>query len=786
MKTVWVNLLSVIRKFRLAASLNIAGFAVAFAAFIIIMMQLYYEYTFDDYHPNASRIYRVEKTYEGGSSHIHTRPFIDEVIRSSPYIAAGTIITPYTPDYYFTVDDRQESTTYKEPYKRIYPDITKMFHFDMVEGDMECLKTPDRALIPESLARKLFGDQPATGQLLPGIHQEMLTDNDIKSIEVGGVYKDFPRNTQTDNLIYFNIGDENIDSRINSNYTAYVMLSEGVKPQDVIDNFNANSETAKDEKIGLGLIPLKDLYFLDYAGSEAIHKSGNREVSNILLLIAFLVLVIATVNYINFSTSIAPMRIRSINTQKVLGASERILKSMLLMESFAISMISFLLSLVIVHVFNRTGYITFVDTDLSLTANMPVLTLTAVIAIGIGLISGLYPAHYIMKYPPAMVLKGSFGLSPTGKRMRTGLVGFQFVISFALIIAAFFVYAQNRYMLNFNTGYDTEQIAVIFAGPKSMQHKDRYVNMLKANPDIEDVAFSMFKMGGTDTYMEWGGMKYLEEDVFSIILPVSWNFPEVMGIGYEGRKLNESFESDGKAYLIPNKKLKERYGMLQDSRMEVAWQPDKVYSIPGFINNINPKSLKHGTENICLLVGGEGYKMYSYIKIRAGANMHNVVWHIQSTVKELDPVFPFELEFFDTFHDRMYRKELNTSKMIFLFSMLAVILSVVGVFALVIFETEYRIKEIGIRKVHGASVGGVLWMFNRHYLVILTICFVIATPFAWYGVSEWLKGFAYKTPMYWWIYLAAFLIISFITFFTVTYQSWKAAVRNPTDSIKTE
>jgi len=152
----------------------------------------------------------------------------------------------------------------------------------------------------------------------------------------------------------------------------------------------------------------------------------------------------------------------------------------------------------------------------------------------------------------------------------------------------------------------------------------------------------------------------------------------------------------------------------------------------------------------------------------------------------IDPAWPFEIEFFDKIYDNLYRKELNTSKMVFLFSLLAVILSIVGVFALVVFETQYRFKEIGLRKVHGATIGGILWMFNRHYIIILVACFVIATPLAWYGVSEWLKGFAYKTPMHWWIYALAFLIVSLITVLTVTYQSWQTATKNPTESIKSE
>ncbi|MDR2920859.1 MAG: ABC transporter permease [Tannerella sp.] len=790
MKTMRINLLSIIRKFKYAVLLNVAGFSAAFAAFIIIMMQLHYEYTFDEYHPNASRIYRVERSYSWGSSAIQTRPFIDEVINSSPYILAGSIYTPYSGDYYFSVEDDPESSGYSEPMIYCYPGITDVFNFTMVEGDAGCLEHPGKALIPQTLAIKLFGDRPATGKILRPLfdYKEMEEVFGFSDLEVGGVYKDFPKNTQLNNAIYGNIGKLNLGNRVNMNYLSYVLLDGNVSPQDVIDNFNRTSESAKlevedDESFSLALVPLKDLYFSGY--SDGIQKTGNKNTSNILLLIALLVVIIAAINYTNFSTSVAPMRIKSINTQKVLGASDFLLRKTLLLETLTVCMVSFLISLVIIYSFNKTGYITFVDTDLAFSSHMPVLVMTGIVAFIIGIIAGVYPAYYMMKYPPAMVLKGSFGLSPSGKKLRTGLVGFQFMVSFILIIAAFFIYGQNEYMKHFNLGFDTDQIAVIYAGPKSVEQKDVYVNKLKENPNIEDVAFTMFKIGGTNTYMSWGGMKYQGKEFNSYILPVSSNFLDMMGIPYEGQELLTSFDASEAHYLIPNKKLMQEFEMEPNSTIEVSWHEKGPFGVLGFADNINPKSLKYTIENFCFMIG-QSNSHNSYIKIKAGSNIEDVVEHIRQTVAEIDPAWPFEIEFFDTIYDNMYKKELNTSKMIFLFSLLAIIIFIVGVFALVVFETQYRFKEIGIRKVHGASIAGILWMFNRHYLKILVVCFVIASPFAWYAVSEWLKGFAYQTPLYWWVYVLAFLIVSFITILTVTYQSWQTAVKNPTDSIRTE
>ena len=176
----------------------------------------------------------------------------------------------------------------------------------------------------------------------------------------------------------------------------------------------------------------------------------------------------------------------------------------------------------------------------------------------------------------------------------------------------------------------------------------------------------------------------------------------------------------------------------------------------------------------------------SYIRLQAGGDVQAAVEHIRKTVASIDPSFPFNIEFYDTLFNNLYHREENLRSMITMFSLLAIIISLVGVFGLVVFETQYRQKEIGIRKVHGATVGEILAMFNKAYIRIVAICFVLAAPVAWYGVKVWLESFAYKTPMYWWVFVLAFVIVSVITIATVTFQNWKAANANPVDSIKTE
>lgn len=795
MKTLGIHIITIARKFKFATGLNIIGFAVSFAAFLVIMMQLHFESTYDDCHPNASRIYRVERGAGNGSVAILSIPFIDAVLQSSPHIAAGTLTEPFANPFYFILDNESDLKGYKEVLAFCYSGFPRVFSLDMVEGDPDCLQEKGKIMIPQSLARKLFGNEPALGHLIKPIYEEMFQGLGIKYFEIGGVYKDLPANTQLNNSMYVNIDlvkdvfhYANWD---NNNFLAYVRLDEQTSPEDVIANFNRHfdfSRYGKDEKAGLVLTPIKDLYFQSDRYNEGYQKTGNKDTSRLLSFIALLIVLIAAINYTNLSTSIAPMRLKSINTQKVLGASDFILKKTLLVETMSVCLLGFLGGLGIVYLFHRTQMITFVDTDLRFAPHGSVVAATAGIAVLIGLISGLYPAYYMVKFPPALVLKGSYGLSPAGKRLRTALVSIQFMISFALIIAAFFIYAQNQYLRHHNVGFVRDQIAMVQVGFKCLQHKDVYVQKLNQNPEIEGVAFSMFKFGGTNTYMQWGGSEaaYEGKQFGCYVLPVSANFFEVMGIRYEGLPLHASYDSPQHTYMIPNRKLKEEFQMQVNGKIDAPWRTQEGYSILGFVDNVNPKSLKYGVENICFMLGDSENKPHTYIRIKKGADMPAVVGYIRQTLKSVDPSWPEEIEFFDSVYNHLYKKEQTISQMIFMFSLLAVILSMAGVFALVMFETQYRSKEIGLRKVHGATILNLLWMFNRHYFKILAVCFVIASPFAWYGVNEWLKGFAYKTPLYWWIYAAAFLIVTVVTMLTVTYQSWWAATQNPTRSIKTD
>lgn len=641
-------------------------------------------------------------------------------------------------------------------------------------------------MVPRSLADKLFGeDISAVGKTLRA--EENIWTKSAKLFTIGAVYKDFPENTQLRNVVYTAIDpDYNINNFSSSNWVCYLLLDNPAMADEVADNFNRHFDFKKIYHEGeqIRLVPLTDIYYMNETQDGGTFRSGNKEVTALLFGIALLIVIVAAINFTNFSTSLTPLRIKSINTQKVLGSSDTLLRRSLLIEAALISFMAWLVSLVIVWGLDWAEALPFIEADLSLVSNLPIVFLCGIVALVIGWLAGIYPAYYITSFPPALVLKGSFGLSPSGRKLRTTLICVQFVVSIVLIIGACFVQIQNSYMRNFSLGFDKDQVAIVELNETMYnKHHDTYVNRLKENPGIEDVAFAMEKVGSKDGYNTNGG-NYKGKDFQYFIIIASSNFLRVMGIPViEGRDFSKADELSDHVSYIFNRTAME--GL--DMQVGDAFDSYSSGHLVGFSDDVKFTSLRGGEDNIAFLVGNFGYSLpISYIRLKAGSDIHAVVGHIQETMRELDPSYPFNIEFYDEIFNHLYRKEENLRSLVTVFSLLAIIISLVGVFGLVVFETQYRRKEIGIRKVHGATVGEILLMFNKAYLRIVGICFVIAAPIAWQGVRMWLEGFAYKTPIHGWVFLIALLIVTVITLLTVSFQNWKAANENPVNSIKSE
>jgi putative ABC transport system permease protein len=410
------------------------------------------------------------------------------------------------------------------------------------------------------------------------------------------------------------------------------------------------------------------------------------------------------------------------------------------------------------------------------------------ISVLLGLVAGLYPAWYMTSFQPALVLKGSFGLSASGRKLRTALIGFQYVVSIGLIIGSSFIQIQNNYMRSYKLGFDKDQVAMVTLSQDIVTKSgDLLVNRLKEYAGIEDVGFANTIVGASDVYSA-NYFRCNNKEFNSEVIDVSWNFLNVMGIPVtSGRDFSRSdAQSDSTYACIFTKRMLDVVPDMEPGYpLEKSWMG--TGSIAGFIDNIKVSSLRSSNKPLMFRVSERFSGLtISYIRLKVGTNVEEAVAHIHRVITDIDPAYPFEVEFYDTVFNNLYHKEQYLKKMITLFSLLAIVLSIVGVFGLVVFETQYRRKEIGVRKVFGATVQEILNMFNKIYLKVVSICFVIAAPFAYYGVHKWLENFSDKTPVFWWVFVLAFAVVAAITMLTVTFQNWKAANENPVNSVKSE
>ena len=775
------NLLHVIRNFKAAFILNLLGLAVAFTAFMMIMMQVRHEQTFDRCYDGADRIVRLDVRVDGDGQAIVNRPLARMFAQSSPEIEASCLMQAVSGTQFLQIERNGVWQGYSLDYWDVSPGITEVFGFDMIEGDRKALETPHSAIISESMARRLFGNESAVGKLIGRDNQMTVT----------GVYRDFPRNATIRNILYTSMNPkENYDNWGNWNYYCFLKLSESANPEDIIENFresNPDMDTGNSLWAGNGLVellldPLPELHFKSAGAFDGTPKASRGTV-NALIAVGFIILLIAGINFTNFSTALAPMRIKGINTRKVLGSSNLAIRCGIIAEVILVSAVAFLLSVLMLRLAGMSPLSSLLDCDMSLRLNTGIILACAAAAVILGTLSALYPAFYMTSLPPALVLKGSFGLSASGRRLRTVLVEVQFTASFALVIAASFIWLQNRHMLKTPLGFDKDQLIVTDINENISKSGDAFKEDIRKIAGVENVSFSSFTLAAGDFYMTWG-REFRGEQISFACLPVDHDFLNTMGISVtEGRNFSAEDEMKENGTYIFNETARRQYDMHAG---------EDIYGdeIAGFIPDINFASMRQSITPMAFYMFGKEHWgnpfQAAYIRVSAGSDLRAVRKAVEDCLRSFDPEYPFNVRFYDSILEDTYQKEQRTGSLITLFSLVAIFISIVGVFSLVVFDCEYRRKETAVRKVLGSTGGEIIGMFCRSYLTILAICFVIGAPVAWLAVDKWLESFAYRSPLHWWVFPASFAAVAAVTLLTVIWQSWRTANENPVKNLRSE
>jgi len=779
MKTIIQNFVSLFRRFATATVLNIVGLSVAFTAFLILMMQVTYDWGYDRFHKNAKRLYRVEMAHEeGGGQPVLPRPFIEVFFASSPHILNGSIVNKWDNKRSIAIEFKGERTGYEEYYEKVSSTYPQLFDFKIIEGDPNALEHPNKVLIPESMARKFFPGSSAMGKRLDGAELQA---------EIGGVYHDFPENSIIRNAIYQRIPDsEDAEQWGYHNHQAFILLDDPANKDAVLDNFEKYYRPAEYTYHGntVRLTNLPDVYYQTDTNFDSQAVKGSRAQVLVLFGIALLIVSIAAINFTNFSNSLVPIRLKSINTQKVLGCSIKTLRLSMVIEAIILCLLSFVIAILAVLLLSETTLKDMISGGINLSDHVILMVYTGIFAVCVGLFAGLWPAWYITSFSPALVLKGNFGLSGKGKGLRNILVGIQFTASFVLIIGAIFINLQNRYMTHSSLGFDKDQVAIVKLNNKLKSNTDLLRRELKEITGIEEVAMVDRVIGGGDTYSTMGRTYHGKQIQFQMI-NADPSILDVLGIEVtEGRKFfPEDIQGDG-AYIF-NERARKEFGLELGNTIDLDWEQYHFREkLVGFMDDLKYNSYRSDAGPFAFYT--KGGRQYAMFRISAGSNYHLLADNVRRTLTKLDPDFPFQINLYNEVLDNLYHREIILGQQVTFFSLIAILLSLIGVFGTVLFESAYKRREIAVRKVFGSSVREILLLLSNRYIQILTICFILAIPIAWYVISGWLQNFAYKTPMYWWVFMLSFIVITIITLFTVTIQNWRAAMANPVDSIKTE
>ena len=810
------NFLTLLRRYTTSSVLNIVGMAVAFAAVYLIAVQVKFDLSYNRVIPNSERIYRLEYPNEAGSGrweHTWNRQYPDNLVASCPEVeAAGSIHI----DVY--ASQREYSRKRNATIENLTLEIAgaereglEVFPFEWVAGGIEdFIDVVDNSsasvlVISESAAKRYnleVGD---------GLHiGRGASSNGIRTIV--GIYKDFPEPSSLSHLDgWYNLSHQATTSENNWTDPYYIRLQEGASVE-AVEKQMLNFVIEDNRKSGLSeedianiidraqprLTPIADLYFIEDAQPEWFH--GSRTTTYSLIAIAVLILVISFINFVNFFFALIPSRIRAVNNYKIFGAPTAKLRLNFLFETIGLILISLFGAAVIVVLFADTPLKEYISTSVAINDNW---SLAGAIALGMiifGVVVSFYPAWYITKFSPAFVIKGDFSASKSGRILRYTLVGVQYVISITLIICSIFVYRQHQYMLSRDMGFDKENLLTVdvpyecisqfSASGVEQTRRNAFTDKLKENPQIKDVAFGSGIMV-SDANLD-GNFQTVSDDGSLITFtsyPVSYNFLEVMGIDIvDGRNFSPSDEASETGALIFNNNASKNYGLTTDMSLFGHMHQQKT-DIVGICDDFDFLSAQHGVAPFAFVVYGKrvyNFPCHAYIRTVAGADIAEVRKHIEKTILDISPNSDpekVEVKFFDNELELVYQREDKLSVLVTLFSFLSIVISIIGVFGLVLFETQYRRREIGIRRVHGASVGGILQMFNRKYLYIVAACSAVAIPVSYYIIDQWMQQYVYRTPMSWWVYVLAVGVILLITIVTVSLRSWSAANENPTESI---
>ena len=785
--------------------INIAGLALGISAFILISAYVNFERSFDRMHKDANGIYRVESQfYKGGELTDNwatsTNGYGPAMKANMPEIASFTRVNWANSERvvrYKGVKFREQHVCFADT------NFFKFFSFPLVKGDASAiLRDVNTIVLSESAAKKYFGNKDPMGKFL-----DVTTLSDSFHCMVTGIFKDVPRNSSMQ--FSFLISWANSTPFIrdfwyqHESYT-FLKLKPHTNPATVEAKFPALAEryktgpSLKELKWAVQLVPLTDVH-LNPAKQYDVEVNGSRYVVNFLNILAFVILVIAFVNYINLSTTKAIDRAREAGIRRVSGANSLQLIVQFLLESVILNGIALIFAVTVVFaaqyfipVFLNSG------SALGLLFDNDLYLHVAVIIIAGILLSGIYPATVLARVKPIVVLKGKYAFSKSGILMRKGMVAFQFTASLLLIAGTFAVYRQITYMSSQKTGVNINQTIVLKAPvntPDYAQKVESFKSALKAIPGVMVVTGSGAvpgkEVGKFLANRKFGSPK-TDERLYEM-LRVDHEFMKAYGLELiAGHAFDKSRPADSTGVILNEASVKQfGFASAEAAIGQKVWletlekRPNEVI---GVVKNYHQQSLQQKYTPVILFMDPAlGWIPADYYSVKmANSNVQNVVPNLRQAWNNFFPESSFDFFFLDEFYNRQYLQDIQFGRIFMLFSSLAIFIACMGLFGLTAYSTARRTKEIGVRKVLGASVSNIMSLLTADLVRMILICSVIAMPVSYLLIEQWQQKYAFRVGLIWWQFVLPVFTLLLIAVCTISYLTYKAALSNPAVTLKDE
>jgi len=774
------NFLFVLQRFKTSSIINILGLSAALIVFFVVLMQVYYDFTFDKGYRNADRIAQLN-IYRGedGSTSMNTDFQIPSNISSRFPEVEAYCMYAYRGTPLFNIIDKGNvmPEAYEIPTMLSTQGFWKVFTPDIILGDtIGIFSSPGKAMISGKTAQRLFGNENPIGKTLL-----IRSVNEKNQLTVQAVYRDFPDNSSLGNGLFTYLPE----SGDWSYYSYYLIHKGGLKEA----NQKMNTEEALGKeyikflhdshpewRLEFRLSPMNELHLYGtFGGSKQINTTLS------LLAIGVLTLLIAFVNFVNLSLAMAPARVRGINIRKILGINKATLRFIISMESVLFTALALIVAFFGIYLLKGSVFAQqlFPVIGISLKSYIGFLATASVLILLPAFAIGLYTMRYSTSVNETESLKSSFATGIKGTKFRNILTVIQFATAIVLICVSLFIKKQNDYVQNYDWGIPKKNIIYLSLTGLG-ESAQTFGQELLRDSHITDYCITSFLPGQIG--LGWG-RNFEGKNVNIRVWPVDDRFFDFFNIKILAGRKPDTMDSLT-TQIIVNEAFMKKY-QFDESIVGKDFDASGPGRIQAIAKNINYESLHDSISQMVFVVLAKNQDFrYMLIKLN-GTEIPNTIKTIEQTWNKFSKD-SFKAYFLDDEMDKLYQRESNMAKLIGLFGFIIVIIAVMGVYGLIAFNARYKAKEIAIRKVNGSTIKEIILMLNRNVLLQLGIAFVIAVPVAWFITKKWLENFAYKIPVYWWIFLLGGLIVLLITLLTISVQSYQAATKNPTKALNME